>query len=110
MKLSLWAWRTWPLLVWCAKNGQTLTYEDLSECLGYPLHGIGPVLEPIWRYCHDKNKKNKLPSLTAIVIQKGTREPGEGEGAKPEDVQSLQDEVFQYDWSQVKPKPEDLEG
>jgi hypothetical protein len=57
------------------KSGQTIPYSVLMSSLGGPGRGhIGEVLEEISSTEHAA----KRPLLTAIVVRKGTTDPGEG--------------------------------
>ncbi len=76
-----------PLLVWCAKNGRTITYSQLDKEIvdrgwghhvmvvqyGYPAGAIGSALietEETWEH--------PIPPINALVINKNTQLPGHG--------------------------------
>lgn len=76
-----------PLLVWCAKNGRTITYSQLDKEIvdrgwghhvmvvqyGYPAGAIGNALietEETWEH--------PIPPINALVINKNTQLPGHG--------------------------------
>jgi hypothetical protein len=102
MNVSERAWQVWPLLALAARNRQTLTYEMVSQLTGMATPGLGAVLEPIQSYC----LLNKLPALSALVVNKGTGLPGTGFIAAG-DVPREFIRVFRQDWSSIAcPSPE----
>lgn len=70
-----------PILVRQAEAGQPITYSGLAEELGmsnprtlsYPLGCIGTALEELSR-----KRKEKIPPIQSLVINKRTGVPGEG--------------------------------
>jgi len=106
MKLPERAWQAWPVLTAAAANRQLLTYELLGKLTGMYTAGLGDVLERIQSYC----LLNKLPPLSAIVVNKHTGLPGSGFIAT-NDVPKAFMQVFGYDWSSTPcPSPEQLES
>lgn len=104
MNVSERAWQVWPLLALAARNRQTLTYEMVSQLTGMATPGLGAVLEPIQSYC----LLNKLPALSALVVNKGTGLPGTGFIAAG-DVPREFIRVFRQDWLSIAcPSPEAL--
>lgn len=104
MRLEERAWQAWPVLTWAARNRQVITYEILARLTGMHAAGLGSVLEKIQSYC----LLNRLPPLSALVVNKGTGLPSPGFVAVT-DVPRALVEVFEYDWlSRVCPTPEEL--
>src|SRR5512145_239496 len=69
------AMKIYEVCVKKAKLGKMLTYRDVLDYLGYGKrvqgHSIRYGLELAWIAC----AYSKLPILTSIVVNKGTREP-----------------------------------
>lgn len=104
MNVSERAWQVWSLLAFAARNRQTLTYEIVAQLTGMATPGLGAVLEPIQSYC----LLNKLPALSALVVNKGTGLPGTGFIAA-EDVPREFIRIFNQDWLAVGcPSPDAL--
>ena len=100
------ALQLWPLLVWCARHRQTLTYEDVHHLTGMATPGVGQTLGPIQRYCIAK----KIPLLNALVVQKHSGTTGDGFIADA-DVPRAQASVFLHDWyAQPVPSLADLDN
>lgn len=76
-----------PLIIWCAKNGQTITYGRLDKEIvnrgwghhvmavqyGYPAGAIGSALietEEEWG--------ESIPPLNALIVNQSTKLPGDG--------------------------------
>src|ERR1043166_7647986 len=64
----------WSVLVLAARSQQLLSYKSMEKLTGIPKQGVGRVLAPIQAYC----KRNKLPPLTALVINEDEGLPGLG--------------------------------
>ena len=96
MKLSERAAPSWPLLVFAARNRQTLTYELLGKLTGMHAAGLGGVLEPVQSFC----LLRELPPLSALVVNKSTGLPGTGFIAAA-DVPREFMRVFEHDWLSV---------
>jgi hypothetical protein len=104
MTVSERAWQVWPLLAFAARNRQTMTYEMVGQLTGMATPGLGAVLEPIQSYC----LLNKLPALSALVVNKATGLPGTGFIAA-EDVPREFIRIFEHDWRAVGcPSPDAL--
>lgn len=100
--------RIYELCVASARNGETLTYGDVINYLGYP-PGVGGRairygLELTWIACASLG----LPKLTSIVVNQATGRPSEGGhiGVWDEDVQSVFNHlewpnVDEIDWEYV---------
>jgi alkylated DNA nucleotide flippase Atl1 len=69
------AMQVWQVLIAAAHERRTLTYGDVADLLGFEGAGVlAQTLGLIMNYC----KKNNLPPLTILVVNKGTGIPGEG--------------------------------
>lgn len=91
----------WPRLVEAASKRQTPTYSELSPLVQTNPLSMRFALDPIQNYCIDAG----LPPLSAIVIGAVTGVPGPGFIGWPlEDIETGQELVFNYEWSQV-PNP-----
>ena len=80
------------------KNGQTISYGELAELLGYdPKAGrtLAEALGTVSLYC----LYNSLPPLSCIVVAKGSNSPG-WEGMIPEDSTLIkeQNKVWEIKW------------
>ena len=119
-----------PILVWCARNGRTVTYSDLDRELvrrkwghhvmavvyGHPAGAVGRALietEASWG--------RPIPPLNALVVNKGTGLPGKGcdnfimrhvhldkslikitQDERKSLVEELFDEIFAFeDWERI---------
>ena len=92
----------WQILVGPDYNRQTITYEKLSQLLGFKGAGtMGKFLDPIMKYC----KLNGLPPLTVLVVGKYLGVPGEGL-ITVEDADSERERVYDYDWFSIYPPNE----
>lgn len=101
------ALQVWQILISKAHNRQTVTYINLANMIGYSdARPIPNILELIMRYCD----QNRIPPLTALVVNKGTGIPGNGlTTLKNGDTD--REEVFNYDWySIIPPTPKEFEN
>lgn len=88
----------WPELVKAAKNKKLLYYNELAPLIKTNSLSVGRGLDPIQNYCLEA----KLPPITAIVVNKATKKPGDGFIAW--DIDNLKDAfsaVFNYDWQHM---------
>lgn len=89
---------TWNILTEAARNDQILTYSDIAKAIDTNPLSVRMALEPIQDFC----LKNRLPPLTAIVVGKATKSPGDGFIAwDVDDLKSAHQLIFSYDWSQL---------
>jgi hypothetical protein len=88
------ALQLWSLLALAATNRQVVTYELVARITGAAAVGLGDFLAAIQQYCIEE----KLPPLTALVVNKQTALPGTGFSAAP-DVAAAQLQVFEYAWT-----------
>ena len=94
----------WSVLAWAGTNRQILNYGDVSQLVGVPRQGLGPLLEPIQSYC----LVHKLPPLSILVVSKATGLPGSGFIAAA-DIPRHQAKVFRHDWLAMGcPSPDDF--
>lgn len=93
------AMQAWQILVGAAMNRQTLTYVGLSRLMyGKPASGVlDEILGHIAFYCNDHN----LPPLTALVVNSSSGVPGDG--IPIENVPSVREDVYKFDWFDVLP-------
>ena len=98
-KWALRALQCWPILISKAKSKSILTYGDLAELIDFYPNLLSDILGHILFFC----KKNSLPLLNSIVVEKTTGIPGEGADLKAEQVPAIQMEVFDFHWFDVIP-------
>lgn len=103
MTVSERAFQIWPVLTLCASKRIILIYDELSRLINVPLPGLGQLLEPIQSYC----LLNKKPALTSIVVRGNSGVPGAGFSAA-ENVPMAQAQVYNYDWANIAPSPEEF--
>lgn len=84
----------WPILVERAKIRKTYTYGEVAPKIGLHHRPVKYALDPIQNYC----KENKIPILTAVVVNQDTGEPGDG--FLGGDIK----EVYEFDWDAI-PNP-----
>ena len=91
----------WPLLITKASSHETVSYAEVRDLLEYPT--CLPVIHVLWNitdYCD----AHGFPPLTAIVISERTGTCGKGfTDVKGTDIQSLQQEVFKFNWEEIEP-------
>lgn len=92
--------QAWQILIGLAHNRQTVTYDSMSEMMGY---GIGRnvkfALDPIFRFCAEKG----LPPLTALVVGVHSGVPGDAFVEQHPDIPGAQARVYAHDWYAVYP-------
>lgn len=91
------AGRLWPVLTECAKSRSTITYGQAAERIGIHHRAMAYALEPIQSHC-----LNRLPPLTALVVNSSTGRQGGGyiAGDVGDDVDL--NRVFEFDWSSAE--------
>ena len=82
----------WPLLVWVAKNQQTITYGQIEKLTGLAAVGVRLPLAVITQYC---KRKNYQP-LAAVVVNGKKGVPGEGLGLSAKESCKALRKVFEY--------------
>ncbi len=94
--------QAWLILVGCAMNRQTLTYEGLSKLMyGHKAAGVlDKILGHIAFYCDSEG----LPLLTAIVVGKTRGAPGEAIPIDLKQIDSERERVYaEVDWFNIYP-------
>ena len=92
------AFQIWPVLVWAAKNQQTMTYKDLYNLTGidWNAHKSGRrmarSLDIIYRYCEDNIKRH----LTVLVVDQTTGKPGGDNFAPKDGYDKTRQKVFTF--------------
>jgi hypothetical protein len=102
------ALQAWQILVSAAMNRQILTYQLLSEKMyGKPASGVlDKILGHIAFFCKD----NKLPPITAIVVNKGKGKPGKAIPTNLTKIDENREKVYQTNWFDIiPPTPKQLE-
>jgi putative restriction endonuclease len=96
------AYLAWPILTAAASlKGGTLTYKEVADGIGIHHRALRFVLGKIQDHCLDE----KLPPLTILVVNQGTKRPGEGFIAwDVDDLDEGYDRVYGYAWEQL-PNP-----
>lgn len=90
--------RIWPILGWLAKQGDKTTYGELAKDFGLRMaFDVVPGLTVIQDHCEEQG----LPPLTILVVNKDTRQPGEGFLAKN---RGREPDVLAFAWGQL-PNP-----
>jgi putative restriction endonuclease len=93
------AYRTWPILVQCARNRKGITYGQLAKFLGIHHRPTRYILELIQDYCIKEN----LPPLTILARNQNTGLPGPGFIAwNIYDLEHGRQEVFDYSWDSLE--------
>lgn len=96
------------ILIGAATRRETLTYGELGPMLGHVRGGafLAQQLGPLMAWC----KRNGLPAITTLVVNKETGLPGEGlTSVEDRDFPAEQQHVFDYDWYAIfPPTVEDL--
>lgn len=95
------AYRAWPILAACARNGSTLTYKQLAKKISIHHRTVRFVLGKIQDYC----LLEKLPPLTILVVNQFTQRPSQGFIAwDTNNIPEGQEKVFKYSWDAL-PNP-----
>ena len=91
--------RTYLILIWYAKNGQTITYGELGELTHEIARAVSSRhLDPIYSYC----EANGLPRLAVLVVDR-TGVVGDGYQGPRETIDADREEVYGYDWWNIAP-------
>lgn len=91
-----WALRAYLVLMGCAADRQTVTYDDLGHRIdrGGPSLLAGP-LELIARWC----QQHSLPAITSLVVEQATGQPGPGfTTVNRDEIHHEQERVWAFDW------------
>lgn len=93
------AMQIWQILISKADNREIITYRDLADYLDFKGAGVfSQLLDPIMLYC----KKNGLPPLTCLVVNKTTGVPGDGLTTVT-NLSLDQNSVFEFRWFERYP-------
>jgi hypothetical protein len=106
---AAWALRTYLILIGCAADRQTVTYDALAaRTKRAGLRLLAAPLEILARWCDHHG----LPSLACIVVEQASQLPTPGiVVASKDDVPGEQQRVWAFDWYAVRPPTlEELEG
>lgn len=98
------ALQLWQILISKAHNRQLVTYEQLAGMIGYSVPiGLREPLGHLLSYC----RREGIPFLTALVVQKDTGVPGQGFPAENTDAE--RERVFNFNWYDIiPPTPDNL--
>ena len=85
----------WGVLTSRAAESKTLTYKSLSEEVNVHHRALRHALEVIQEYC----QTNKLPHLTALVVNSTTGVPGAGNNLDDSQLEKEYQRIFRYNWA-----------
>ncbi len=93
--------QAWQILVSAAMHRQTITYQDLGQCMyGRKSAGVlDQILGHIAYYCIGSN----LPPLTSIVVGKGRGTPGHDIPINFRKRDIEREKVYREDWYDIYP-------
>ena len=87
----------WEVLISRAAANKTLTYKSLSEEVNVHHRALGHALEVIQEYC----QVNKLPHLTALVVNSTTGVPGAGNNLDDSRLEQEYQLIYRYKWLEM---------
>jgi hypothetical protein len=96
-----WALRSYLVLIGCAADRQTVTYDDLARRVkrGGP-NLLAKPLALITRWC----ERHDLPALASLVVERATRLPAPGFTTVGRDeIPREQERVWDFDWYAILP-------
>ena len=96
-----WGLRAYLILMGCAADRQTVTYDDLARRInrGGPNILVRP-LDLVTRWC----QHHSLPAITSLVVEEATGLPAPGYSAVSEDeISREQERVWEFDWYGIFP-------
>ena len=85
----------WDVLIAQAAENKTITYKSLSEKVNVHHRALRHALEVIQEFC----QTNKLPHLTALVINSTTGLPGAGNNLDDSLLEKEYQRIFRYNWT-----------
>jgi hypothetical protein len=85
----------WDVLISRAANKQTLTYKALSEEVNVHHRALRHALEVIQEFC----QTNKLPHLTALVVNSTTGVPGAGNNLDDSQLEKEYQRIYIFNWA-----------
>lgn len=93
--------RAWDILIKIAREHCRTTYGELGKRLGTHAIACRFFLEHIQEYC----RRNNLPPLHSLVVNKATGRPGEGcIVTRTGGIEDVHRGVFTHDW-EATPNP-----
>jgi putative restriction endonuclease len=98
---SAWALRAYLILIGCAADRQTVTYDALCRRIkrGSP-NLLARPLDMIARWC----QRNELPALASLVVEPTTGLPAPGfMSVSRGEVPREQERVWEFDWYAILP-------
>jgi len=96
-----WALRAYLVLIGCAADRQTVTYDALARRIkrGGP-NLLAKPLALLTRWC----QQHSLPALASLVVEQTTGLPGPGFAAVSRDeVPREQERVWEFEWYAILP-------
>ena len=85
----------WDVLIAQAATAKTITYKGLSEEINVHHRALRHALEVIQEFC----QSNKLPHLTALVINSTTGLPGAGNNLDDALLEIEYQRIYSHNWS-----------
>ncbi len=95
--------QVWGILALAARDGRTLTYEEVGVQIGAQPINVSNYLSPIKEYC----KYHRLPHLNALCVSKGR----DGLPQDPEygsEAAEILNAARAFDWSNHSASPSDI--
>ena len=96
-----WGLRAYLVLMGCAADRQTVTYEDLARRInrGGP-NLLARPLDLITRWC----QRHSVPAIASLVVEQATGLPAPGFAAVTRDeIPHEQERVWDFDWFGILP-------
>jgi hypothetical protein len=84
----------WDVLISRAQENRTITYKGLSEEINVHHRALKHALEVIQEFC----QINKLPHLTALVVNSTTGVPGAGNNLEDSLLEKEYQRIYAYKW------------
>ena len=96
-----WGLRAYLVLMGCAADHQTVTYDDLARRIdrGGP-NLLATPLELITRWC----RRHSVPAIASLVVEQATGLPAPGFAVVSKDqIPREQERVWDFDWYGIVP-------
>jgi hypothetical protein len=87
----------WDVLISRVGASKTITYKALSEEINVHHRALRHALEVIQEYC----QSNKLPHLTALVVNSTTGIPGAGNNLDDSLLEQEYQKIYHYNWASM---------
>ncbi len=96
-----WALRAYLVLMGCAADHQTVTYDDLARRIdGGGANLLARPLELITRWCG----RHSVPAIASLVVEQATGLPAPGFAVVSKDeIPREQERVWDFDWYGIVP-------